>query len=163
MNINIIQVIFQIVNFTILLFLLRKYLYRPILKILESRAKKIHDGLEAAEKSIEEREKLEREKRKILLEAEKSAAEILEGARLRAQKFEKTLSEKADEEMQKKLQRADRLVATRQKQMETNLQKRFSQAVVATTESLLKDALDPKQQRAILGKQIQQLKKVSFS
>src|SRR3989344_2699210 len=145
MNINIIQVIFQIVNFTILLFLLRKYLYRPILKILESRSKKIHDGLEAAEKSIEEREKLEREKRKILLEAEKSAAEILEGARLRAQKFEKTLSEKADEEMQKKLQ------------------KRFSQAVVATTESLLKDALDPKQQRAILGKQIQQLKKVSFS
>ena len=99
----------------------------------------------------------------FLLEAEKSAAEILEGARLRAQKFEKTLSEKADEEMQKKLQRADRLVATRQKQMETNLQKRFSQAVVATTESLLKDALDPKQQRAILGKQIQQLKKVSFS
>src|SRR3972149_73726 len=114
MNINIIQVIFQIVNFTILLFLLRKYLYRPILK----------------------------------------------GARLRAQKFEKTLSEKADEEMQKKLQRADRLVATRQKQMETNLQKRFSQAVVTTTESLLKDVLDPKQQRSILGKQIQQLKKV---
>lgn len=163
MNINLIQIVFQIVNFTILLFLLRKYLYRPILKVLEQRAKKIHEGLEAAEKSIEEGEKLEKQKKKILLEAEKSASEILEGARLRAKKFESQLSEKASEEMERRLRRTDRMARIRIKQLEGDLQKKFAGAVVDTTESLLKSSIGPKEQRAILAKQLTRLKKVQFA
>jgi len=59
MEINFFQIIFQIINFTILLLLLKKFLYKPILKILKQRAQKIEEGIEAAEKSIEERDKLE--------------------------------------------------------------------------------------------------------
>lgn len=162
MNINIVQIVFQIINFTVLLLLLRRYLYRPVLKILEERARKIHDGLEAAEQSIEEREKLEREKRKVLLEAEKSAAQILEGARLRARKLEEQLSKKAEEEMERKLKRADRLAQSRLAQMEEVLQKRFSRAVVETTETLLRDLLTSREQRSVVRKQIEKLKKLKF-
>ncbi|MCH7951868.1 F0F1 ATP synthase subunit B [Patescibacteria group bacterium] len=163
MNINFFQILFQVVNFTILIFLLRKYLYRPILKILEQRAKKIHDGLEAAEKSIEEREKIEKQKKKVLVEAEKNANQILEGARIRAQKLEKDLAEKAHIQEQKRAKRAQEQAQAQRRQMEKDLQRKFTETVINTTEALLNDSLGPKEQKAILDRQIQQLKKTKIT
>lgn len=163
MNINFFQILFQIVNFTILIFLLRKYLYRPILKILEQRAKKIHDGLEAAEKSIEEREKIEKQKKKVLVEAEKNANQILEGARIRAQKLEKDLAEKAHIQEQKRAKRAQEQAQAQRRQMEKDLQRKFTETVINATEALLNDSLGPKEQKAILDRQIQRLKKTKIT
>ena len=163
MNINFFQILFQVVNFTILIFLLRKYLYRPILKILEQRAKKIHEGLEAAEKSIAEREKNEKQKKTILVEAEKNASQILEGARIRAQKLEKDLAEKAHIKEQERAKKAQEQAQAQRRQMEKDLQRQFTETVINATEALLKDSLGPKEQKAILDRQIQRLKKTKIA
>lgn len=44
----------QVVNFLILLFILKKFLYKPLLKVLDERRKKIEDSLKSAEE-IEKR------------------------------------------------------------------------------------------------------------
>jgi F-type H+-transporting ATPase subunit b len=163
MEINILQILFQIINFSILLFLLKKYLYKPILNILEQRAKKIHEGLEAAEKSIEEREKLDKEKKKVLVEAEKNATKILAGARIQAKKLEEQLNEKAEIETERKLKKSDALAKTKLGEMQEELQSKFSESVVNTTETLLKDAIDSNNHREIIKNQISELKKVKFS
>lgn len=163
MQINFVQILFQIINFTILLVLLRKYLYRPILKILEQRARKIHEGLEAAEKSIQEREKLEMEKKKILVGAEKTASEILEGARIRSKKIEKDLTEKSQKEEEARAKRAQERTRSQLKQMEKELNRRFASTVIDTTETLLSDSLGTAQHREILDNQIARLKKIKFS
>lgn len=163
MNINLVQIIFQIINFTVLIFLLRKYLYRPVLKILEQRAKKIYDGLDAAEKSIEEREKIEKQKKKMMVEAERNASQILEGARLRSKKLEKQLLEKTELELETKQKRAERLAKTRLMGMEEDLRKRFAKSVVETTEALLKDTLGHKEQHTIIKRQIERLKQIRFT
>lgn len=158
MEINLFQILFQVINFAILLFLLRKFLYRPILKILEQRAKKIHEGLEAAEKSIEEREKLDKEQRKVLIEAEKNANKIMEGARLRAKKLELQLVDKVEKDLDRKTKKAEALAKRRARQLEQQLARKFNQTVIKTAETLISDSLGAKQQRAILNKQIQKLK-----
>lgn len=160
MEINFFQLIFQIINFAILFVLLKKYLYKPILRILEQRAKKIHEGLEAAEKSIEEREKLEKEKRKILIEAEKNANKILEGARIRARKLEKQRIDQVEKELESKIKKAEALAKTRTQQLELQLKRQFNQLVISAVETLLKDTLDTQEQRALIDKQIQALKKI---
>ena len=48
----------QIVNFTIMLLLLTKFLYKPILKALKERKEKISQGLIYAEKMQAEEEKM---------------------------------------------------------------------------------------------------------
>lgn len=163
MNINIVQILFQIVNFAILLVLLKKYLYGPILKILEQRARRIQEGLEAAEKSIIEREKLEQEKKKLVIAAEKDAQKILEGARIRAQKVERDLIEKAHQEAEKRIQKAESIAQGRFRQTEHELERKFAETVVATTESLLKDTLSTRDQTAIINHQIQRLKRMKIS
>ena len=51
----------QVVNFLILLFILKKFLYGPILKVLSERRKKIEDSL----KNVEEIEKRYNEMKEI--------------------------------------------------------------------------------------------------
>lgn len=163
MSINVVQIIFQIVNFSILLVLMKRFLYKPMINILEQRSKKIEAGLEAAEKSIEEQEKMEKTKKKIITQAEKDASQILEGARVRAKKVERQLAEQAEKEADRKLKKAEELSKSRMRQMESELSRKFSQAVLQTTESLLKDSLTEKQQQAIIQSNLKKLKEVKFS
>jgi F-type H+-transporting ATPase subunit b len=54
-------VIVSIVNFLVILYLLRRYLWGPILTVLANRAEKIREGLAMAEAAKAERERLEQE------------------------------------------------------------------------------------------------------
>jgi F-type H+-transporting ATPase subunit b len=48
----------QLVNFTIIMLLLKKFLYKPILDMLEKRKKEIAEGVALTAKMREEEEKL---------------------------------------------------------------------------------------------------------
>ncbi len=85
----------QVVNFLILLFILKKFLYGPILKVLETRKSKIAESLKNAEeienrllKTEEEKEKVIKkaidESRKIVEEAKQAASGIIEEAHHKA-------------------------------------------------------------------------------
>lgn len=95
MEIDLFTLVAQIINLIILLLLLRKFLYLPVLKAVAERQKAIADELESAEtarkeaqsaeaKSIKQMQKLEAQKQKILLQAhdkaEKLGAELNEKA-----------------------------------------------------------------------------------
>lgn len=69
-------IIAQVINFLVLLFLLKKFLYGPIIDILESRQKKIQDGLENFDRSEQELEKARIEAKKIISEANEKASKI---------------------------------------------------------------------------------------
>lgn len=85
----------QVVNFFILLFLLKKFLYGPILKVLETRKKTIETSLKNAEeierKLAETEDEAEKilaktlqESKNILDETNAAALQILEDARQQA-------------------------------------------------------------------------------
>jgi F-type H+-transporting ATPase subunit b len=69
-------VLVSIVNFLVLLFLLRRYLWGPILKVLADRAEKIREGLAMAEEARAERARLKEEAERILAEARQEALAI---------------------------------------------------------------------------------------
>ena len=52
MEINLYQVLFQIFNFGVVMYLLNKVLYKPVLKMLDERAKKINEGMALADKNL---------------------------------------------------------------------------------------------------------------
>jgi F-type H+-transporting ATPase subunit b len=71
-------VLVSIVNFLVLLYLLRRYMWGPITATLDSRAAKIREGLELTESARREREQLKQEVDRTLLEARREAAAIAE-------------------------------------------------------------------------------------
>jgi len=86
----------QIVNFLILLILLTKFLYKPIVKMLDDRSKKIDTGLKAAEKSEQDLKKADVDAEKIREKAYKEANEILVNAKTEASDEAKQIVSKAE-------------------------------------------------------------------
>ena len=106
----------QIVNFLILAFVFKKFMYKPVLKMLKDREKKIAQGLKdadearlALDKAREEHDNVIRkatiEAEKIIDETKKSAeqtrAELLEKSRSDAQKIIDEAKGAADLEIKK--------------------------------------------------------------
>jgi F-type H+-transporting ATPase subunit b len=71
-------VLVSIVNFLVLLYLLRRFMWGPITATLDRRAAKIREGLELTESARREREQLKQEVEALLGQARRDAAAIAE-------------------------------------------------------------------------------------
>jgi len=71
-------VLVSIVNFIVLLYLLRRLLWGPLVATLETRAAKIREGLDAADAAKREREQMHVEVERLLADARRDAAAIAE-------------------------------------------------------------------------------------
>jgi F-type H+-transporting ATPase subunit b len=81
LGINLNAFLFQVVNFAILLFLLQRFAYRPILDMLETRRGEVNDSLKKVE-AIAKREKAQKkEEEKILNQAASQAETIISESR----------------------------------------------------------------------------------
>lgn len=89
--------LFSIVNFVILFFILKKFLFIPIYNILTERKNKIKKSLEEIERVKNERELLTAEKDDIIAKAGKESQEILK----EAEKMKKEILNTGREEVEK--------------------------------------------------------------
>ncbi|HKY51870.1 MAG TPA: F0F1 ATP synthase subunit B [Candidatus Limnocylindria bacterium] len=71
-------VIVSIVNFLVLLYVLRRFMWGPIMATLDRRAAKIREGVELTESARRDREQLKQEVEKQLAQARREAAAIAE-------------------------------------------------------------------------------------
>ena len=106
--------IWTIITFLVLLFLLAKFAWKPLLTALESRQDTIRKSLDDAQKAKEELERLQRESTEIIRKAHVDAQAIVGKGRADAERLGEELRQKAREE-------ADGIVknAERQIQLET--------------------------------------------
>ena len=101
MSIKWYQLLFQLVNFGVLLFILNRFLYRPIVKIIKQRNQRLTDSLKAAESNLKEKEVINQLKLKAAEEAEKEAVKIIEAAKASAKDSGKKIVEEAKDEAQR--------------------------------------------------------------
>lgn len=96
-GVNPLLLVAQAVNFLIVLYILKRFLYKPILEVLKKREKSIKEGLKQAEEArvlmektaVREREvikKAKEESRKLLEETKKQRDEIFKATEVAAQK-----------------------------------------------------------------------------
>jgi F-type H+-transporting ATPase subunit b len=147
----------QIVNFAILLFVLHRFAYRPMLDLMEKRTRRIEKGLEDAEES-----------RKKLAEAGEKEKEILDRARAEAKALLERAEELGKKNREKALQEAQaeaaRLIAVAEKKMEAEKAKLIAEAkaeiaevVMAATEKILGEKLDADKDKELVRKALQEV------
>jgi F-type H+-transporting ATPase subunit b len=154
------QLLFQIINFGILMWLLNRFLYRPIMRIIDQRNKKIEDSIKAAEETLKEKEKIAMLKKQAVDEAEKEAVAIIEQARKLGDKTGKQLIVQAQQEAEAAVDKKMQLVNEAMNQQEKELTKKISDLVITTTRQVLKSSLNDQEQRKIIDRQIKELGKV---
>ncbi|HBS85428.1 MAG: ATP synthase F0 subunit B [Bacteroidetes bacterium GWF2_38_335] len=91
----------MLLSFTVLLFLLKKFAWKPILKMLKDREESIEGALKSAEKAKEEMAKLQSDNEKIILEAKAERDRLMKEAREVKEQLISTAKKQANEEAEK--------------------------------------------------------------
>ncbi|MGR8931574.1 MAG: F0F1 ATP synthase subunit B, partial [Gammaproteobacteria bacterium] len=105
MSINI-TLIGQMITFTLLVWFTMKYVWPPIIAALEERKVKIADGLAAAEKGQEEVKLAEKKAVSVLKEAKEQSAEIIASGQKRANELVEEAKLQAQKEGERLLEAA---------------------------------------------------------
>jgi F-type H+-transporting ATPase subunit b len=151
--------LFQIANFLILFFILKKVLYKPLLEFLEKRRSKIEDGLNKAEKFEEEWQKIKEKEKETMDRAEKAALLIAEKARIDAQGKEKELAEEARVKALKIIEEGKKEVAMEKDRVLSELKGETSDFIISATEKILERSINEKDEREMIEKTISLLAK----
>jgi F-type H+-transporting ATPase subunit b len=102
--------IWTIVTFLVLLTLLAKFAWRPLLQALDSRQEMIRKALDDAAQAKVELEKLQRESAQILREARVEAEHVISRSRSDAERLKEELRQKAKAEAEGIMRNAERQI-----------------------------------------------------
>ncbi|MDP2720915.1 MAG: F0F1 ATP synthase subunit B [bacterium] len=148
----------QIVNFVILIFILQRFLYKPILRVLEERKNKIATSLKQAEEIQKRFEESTTKQEEILDQARKEATTFIQTAKEEA----KLLSDQLQNETKKSI---DETVKRTQQSLELDNQKMILEArnqivemVAIATEKVVGKALKDSDKERLIQKAIKDIK-----
>lgn len=147
----------QIVNFFIILVLLNKLLYTPILTMLEKRKKDIADGVEMAENMKLEEEKMGQKHEKVLAKARQEALSIIEDAKKQGKEVEKELVSKAHEEALTIISRAKEEAKEIARLSHATRTKEAVDLSVVMAKRLLDSIMNAKEQHEVIHNKIKDL------
>ena len=141
---------FQIVNFLLLLYLLNRFLFKPVLARLDERSSKIAKGLEDAEVASRDRELARAEREAAVAEARKEAADMLARANKIAEDTRKEILDDARSEAEKVSARArEEIVAERDRAI-TEIRSQVADLALMAAGKLVQREMDGPTQRRLV-------------
>jgi F-type H+-transporting ATPase subunit b len=157
-GVNYILLAAQIINFLIVLWILKKFLYKPVLDTLKNRRETIAKGLKDAEDARLMYEKAEEREKEILRKAQAEAKKLLEEAQKQHVEMLQKASEDAKSQADTILKEAREQIAFEAKETEKRLSGHISQLAVQFLQKSLENAFTDKEQEVIMAQAMKSLK-----
>jgi F-type H+-transporting ATPase subunit b len=147
----------QVVSFCIVCFILYRFAYRPVLKMLEVRRQQIAQGLANAEQIKAELARTEAQRQEVMAQANAQANRLIEEARAAASRLR-------EEETQKAIAAAEQIVAKAREaagqdyaRMLAELKREVGRLVVQATATVAGKILTPEDQRRLAEETVKEL------
>ena len=140
----------QLVNFGLLLLLLRLFAYKPIMKMLDQRAQRIKESLEAGERAKQEAVSAEKEVAKKIEEASVSGQKIVEQAAKAAEEVRRRAETDARKQAEAIIEKAHAETQREKAEAMTELRKEVADLAVSVAGKAISRSLDKDTQRALI-------------
>lgn len=157
LGINPTYLAFQIINFLLLVFLLHRILYRPILNMLDQRKERIREGQEAAQQARTEAEQLRQEYEQQLEESRAHARKIIEDATAAAERLRDESVANAQQEAQRILERGQEELRAEVAHARRELRQEVASLSVAVAGKLIQESLDTEKNRELAARLVSDL------
>jgi F-type H+-transporting ATPase subunit b len=148
----------QIVNFLVLLFILQKLLYKPILKVLDERKRKIEESLVNAEKIQKELEETEIKRQQIMDEAIEESKKIIAEATENGNQIVSEAHVKAKTDMEAMMEQGMQMIAGEKDKMKQEVKTEVANMIQMSLEKVLGKALDSKMQQKLVEESVKSIK-----
>jgi F-type H+-transporting ATPase subunit b len=153
-RLNLGDIIVTVTFFTLLMLLLKKFAWGPLMGIMDQRAQMISNDIEAAEKSRTESQKLLEEQRDLLKEARVSATEIVENARKQGETQREELITTARAEVERMKQAATVEIATEKDKAVAAVREEFVSLSILAASKVLGKEISEEDNRAMIEETI---------
>ncbi len=149
----------MLLSFSILLFILTKYAWKPIVKMLKEREVAIDDALNAAEKARSEIKLIQNKNEELLVQAKEERDLILSEARKIKDKFLEEAREKANIEGQRIIEAARENINYEKMKAITELKNEVASLSIEIAEKLLEsELLNKEKNQEIINKMVENIK-----
>ena len=152
-------IFWMLLMFIIVLIVLRKFAWKPILNALHNREQSIEDSLRSAEKAKKEMEKLRADNEKIMAEARKDRDKMLKETKNTSERILNEAKDKASEESKKIIKSARQQIENEKDAAIADIRDQVAELSVEIAEKILQEKLkDDKAQQALLEKLLKDIK-----
>ena len=149
--------IWTIVCFLIALFVLKRYAFGPIQKLIDERRERIRRALDEADDARDEARKLLEEHRKLIAQAKGEAEEILSETRRVAEANQRRMREETEADRQRRIEETRRQVETETRRALEQIRAEVADLSLIAAEKVTRKSLDGADQRRLIDEAIGEL------
>lgn len=139
----------QIVNFLIILFVLKKFFYKPIVKMLDSRRETIAESLKNADQIEINLQKSEEKTAQMLKSAQDQSQKLIEDAQVQAAKILESAQIESKKSTEQAIAEAVEQIASEKSQMKKELESETLSLVILVTQKVLGRKLKGKEREEL--------------
>lgn len=152
-------IFWMLVSFSIVLFVLRKFAWKPILKALKDRENSIRDALTSADEAKKEMESLKADNEKIIIEAKKERDNLISEAKDIKESIISEAKKSASVEAHKITESAKQQIEAEKQSAIEDMKKQIAELSVQIAEKLLNQKLaDDNQQEKLISNILKDIK-----
>jgi len=156
LGINLPLLVVFIINFIVLFILLRLFLYNPVLKMLDERAKRTKDAMELAEATKREYEQAKGEVQNQIDRGRQEGQAIIAQAVQTGERLKEESRQEAAKQAQLILDRTRAEFEAERDKIVENLRKEFVDISISAAEKVIKETLDKKKHRRLIEETLQE-------
>lgn len=157
LGVNVWTALFTLANTLLLFFVLKKFLFKPVMKIIDDRQKEIDDLYNSADTAKAEADEMRDEYQKKLEEARETGDKIISDAVTRAQSREEEIVSKANKEASAILEKAQEDIALEKKKAMGEVKDNISVIAVSIAGRVVERELTPADQSRLVDSFIDDL------
>jgi F-type H+-transporting ATPase subunit b len=146
----------QLVIFLLVLFILYRLAWGPLLRILNERRARIAQGVEATQKAMQELEAAEKERQAKLEETRREAQAILDRIAKQAEDLRKELEAKAREQAEGLIAKARSEIQQEREKAVQDLRAQVADLAVMAAGRIIGESLDAKKHRELIERAIEE-------
>jgi F-type H+-transporting ATPase subunit b len=146
----------QLLIFLVMLGVLYRFAWGPLLKILNERRARIAQGVEATQRAIQELEAAEKERQAKLEETRREAQAILDRIAKQAEDLRKELEAKAREQAEALIAKARAEISQEREKAVQDLRLQVADLAVLAAGRIIGESLDLKKHRALIERAIEE-------
>jgi len=147
----------QIINFLLLLFILRRFLYVPLMEFMDKRKGIIEEGLQNADKAKEELSKIHKIKEEKITEARREADKIIEKSKITAEIRGAVITKEAVKKSENIIQEAKKIAEEEKKAAVFDLKKDIANLVALTSFHFAEKNITKEDNERIINKYLELL------
>jgi len=152
-------IFWMVISFSVILFILKKFAWKPILKALKDREITIDTALKSADKAKEEMEQLKADNEKIIKEAKSERDNLLKDARQVKDKIISEAKQKAKSDAKKIIEDAKGKIESEKEAALDEIKNQVAGFSVEIAEKILKKKLEKsKDQKDLINELINEIK-----